>query len=124
MNMTKVAEFIATLLHSAVCAHIMHFQVTGEGSYAKHKALNDYYDAIPDLVDNLVESMQGSYEIITGYPTTMELSQFAPLPYMELLQDYVRENRNNLPEDKELQNEVDTILNLINSTVYKLRELR
>lgn len=124
MNMTKVAEFIATLLHSAVCTHIMHFQVTGEGSYAKHKALNDYYDAIPDLVDTLVESMQGSYEIVTGYPTSMDLSQFAPLPYMELLQDYVRDSRSQLPDDSEIQNEVDTILNLINSTVYKLRELR
>jgi len=124
MNMTKVAEFICTLLHSAVCTHIMHFQVTGEGSYAKHKALNDYYDAIPDLVDILVESMQGSYEIINGYPTSMDLSQFAPLPYMELLQDYVRDNRSNLPDDSEIQNEVDTILNLIHSTVYKLRDLR
>jgi DNA-binding ferritin-like protein len=102
----------------------MHFQVTGEGSYAKHKALNDYYDAIPDLVDSLVESMQGSYEIINGYPTTCELSQFAPLPYLELLQDYVRENRSNMPDDSEIQNEVDSILNLINSTVYKLRDLR
>lgn len=124
MNMTKIAEFIATLLHSAVCAHIMHFQVTGDGSYAKHKALQKYYDAIPDLVDNLTESLQGSYEIITGYPSSMELSQFAPLPYMELLQDYVRENRSNLPDDSEIQNEVDSILNLINSTVYKLRDLR
>jgi DNA-binding ferritin-like protein len=102
----------------------MHFQVTGEGSYAKHKALQKYYDAIPDLVDTLVESMQGSYEIITGYPASAELSQFAPLPYLELLQDYVRENRSQLPDDSEIQNEVDSILNLINSTVYKLRELR
>ena len=54
----------------------------------------------------------------------MELSKYAPLPYMELLQDYVKENRGNLPADSEIQNEVDTILNLINSTVYKLRELR
>jgi hypothetical protein len=46
-----------------------------------------------------------------------------PLAYMESLQKFVAEARGSLPKDSELQNEIDNIANLINSTVYKLKFL-
>jgi hypothetical protein len=42
---------------------------------------------------------------------------------MESLQKFVAEARGSLPKDSELQNEIDNIANLINSTVYKLKFL-
>ena len=62
-----MASFISTLFASRTQAHIFHLQVTGPGSFAKHKALDDYYNEIIDLTDGLVESYQGRYGIITGY---------------------------------------------------------
>ena len=50
--------------HSRTQAHVFHLRVKGPGAYAAHKALNDYYDGIVDLVDGLVESYQGKYGII------------------------------------------------------------
>ena len=43
---------------------------------------------------------------------------------MESLQKFVGEARSSLPQDPELQNEIDNIANLLNSTVYKLKFLR
>jgi hypothetical protein len=40
------------------------------------------------------------------------------------MQDYVATKRKKLPQDSELQNIVDEIADLINSTVYKLKYLK
>ena len=52
-------KLISTLMASRDQAHIFHWQTKGPGSFAAHMALNAYYDAIPDMVDALVESYQG-----------------------------------------------------------------
>ena len=50
-------EYIGTLFQSRNQAHIFHLQTT---SYAKHKALNKYYEDIIDVIDGLVEAYQGA----------------------------------------------------------------
>ena len=61
MDNQLIGTFVSTLLHSATLTHLMHFKTL---SYSEHVALAAYYDAIPDLVDGLVESIQGAYEVI------------------------------------------------------------
>ena len=120
----KAGEFIGTLLHSAVLTHIMHLRTTGDGSYAQHKALQAYYEAIPELADTVAESIQGCYqELITDYPTAYASTDANPLAYMLSLRDYVKAAREALPQDSQIQNEVDNIATLIDSTLYQLRFL-
>ena len=58
-------ERIASMFfHSRTQAHVFHLRVKGPGAYAAHKALQDYYDGIVDLIDGLVESYQGKYGLI------------------------------------------------------------
>lgn len=118
-----VGTFVSTLLHSATLTHLMHFKTT---SYSQHVALNAYYDEIPELVDNLVESIQGAYEtIIEPYPSMFGNGNGDdPLAYMVSLRNYVRDYRGEMPQDSEIQNEIDSIANLINHTVYKLKFLK
>lgn len=126
MNEKAVGEFIGTLLHAGTLAHILHLQATGPGSYAAHTALGSFYAEIIDLADGLAENIQGATDqLITGYPSAFaSLDQkTAALDYLVALREYVRENRGNLPQDSEIQNDVDTCASLINSTVYKLRFL-
>ncbi|CAB4219331.1 hypothetical protein UFOVP1613_50 [uncultured Caudovirales phage] len=124
-NPQAVSAFIGTLLHSATLTHIKHFQVTGEGSDAAHRALADYYEGITDLVDTVAESIQGAYdELITDYPRTYMEVTADPLEYMRALRTYVKESRLLLPQDSEIQNEIDGIASLINSTCYRLGFLR
>ena len=118
-----VGTFVSTLLHSATLTHLMHFKTT---SYSQHVALNAYYDEIPELVDSLVESIQGAYEtIIEPYPSMFGNGNGDdPLAYMVSLRNYVRDYRGEMPQDSEIQNEIDNIANLINHTVYKLKFLK
>lgn len=54
---TKHAEFLGKLLHSINVAHLVHLNTT---SYAKHKALDTYYNNLLDLFDDLAETSFGS----------------------------------------------------------------
>jgi hypothetical protein len=125
MDQETVGEFVGTLLHSATITHLMHFQVTGEGSNAKHMALAAYYDGIVELTDSLVEALQGCEKtIITGYPRMFANVTGEPLAYLEGLKQYVSVNRESISEESNIQNEIDTIVTLIDSTIYKLTFLR
>lgn len=124
-QMNGTAEFIGTLLHSATVAHFKHLQAQGPGSYAAHVALGTYYEEIVDLVDSLAESIQGlENEIIGPYAPMFANNDDEPLVYMTKLQEFVRTKRESLPQDSEIQNEIDAIATLINSTCYKLARLK
>jgi len=123
--MNTQAEFIGTLLHSATIAHFMHLQVDGPGSYAAHKALETYYEEIVGLVDTLAEEIQGATDTIIGpYSNMFSNTSQSPLEYMTSLRDYVTTARKDMPQLSEVQNAIDEIKTLINSTVYKLTRLK
>lgn len=125
MDENCCGEFVGTLLHSATITHFMHLQATGEGSFAKHSALGTYYDEIVDLTDSLAEAIQGCYGmIISNYPNMFANVSGDALDYMVMLKDYVSNNRQNMPQESNIQNEIDTIATLIDSTIYKLTFLR
>jgi hypothetical protein len=59
MAMKDPGKLFLTLRNSATVAHIMHLGAIGNGSYARHKALNEYYDAIVPLADRFAEAYMG-----------------------------------------------------------------
>ena len=118
--MENCALFLATMLHSATNTHFFHWSTD---SYAKHKALAKYYDSIIDLTDTFAESYMGKYGKFTSFPSVYHQPK-DPIRYMESLQSFVKEARQDLPQDSELQNIVDEIADLINSTTYKLKFLK
>ena len=114
------SEFIAALLHSGTVAHFMHLSTD---SFSVHQALNTYYTEIIDLVDEYAEAFMGRYKQIKNWPQEFHNAK-DPVEYMTSLKDFVAEARKELPQDTELQNLVDEIADLINSTLYKLRFLK
>jgi hypothetical protein len=119
----KFVEMISLLLHSRTQAHTLHLQTD---SYPEHMALNGYYDGIGDLVDGLVESYQGKYGIVGGYKSfNIEgyKSTDATIKYLQELCGKVEDLRD-CCEDSYIQNQIDTVCELINSTLYKLRFLK
>jgi hypothetical protein len=121
-----MANFISTLFSSRTQAHIFHLQVKGPGAYATHKALNDYYDGVIDLVDGIVESFQGRYGIITGYKGEGAYIEDTTkiIQYFEALCMFVEKNRVSLVQDSYIQNQIDEVVALIESTKYKLVNLQ
>lgn len=116
-------ELIMCLLDSSTITHIMHWQTE---SYAAHKALGKYYETMPELLDDVIEAYQGKKDIILrGFISYMEsYEQKTPLEYMEYLSQKVTNGRALFGDDSEIQNLVDAIADLIDSTMYKLRRFK
>ncbi len=119
-------DVIAEILHSRTQSHIFHWQTVGEHSLAMHQALQLYYEGIVPLIDGFVESYQGKYGIIKGYKCPEGFSDFesseALIKYFQDLETKIESNRDSVKESY-LQNQIDTFVELINSTIYKLKFL-
>jgi hypothetical protein len=120
-NTTGMEEMASALMASQTQVHIFHLQTK---SYAEHKALQGYYEDIDDLMDSLIESYQGQFGIIENYqslPISKYEGKEQVVSYFEDLMSMIEKNREDLPSH--LQNIVDTIVELITSTLYKIKFL-
>jgi hypothetical protein len=116
-------DMVSILLHSQTQVHIFHLQTK---SYSEHKALQGYYEGIDALVDGLIESYQGKYNVITQYNSVKNedyKSNEQVIKYFKVLDTMIEKNRKSVKESF-IQNQIDTVQELINSTVYKLRFLK
>lgn len=112
-----VGDFFLTLLHSATNTHILHLQTR---SYSEHMALGAFYDEIVELTDGLIEAWQGKNRQLATYPNTYYPPIDSANKELLALSEYVQANRGVVGADSELQNMVDGIQDLIDSTIYKL----
>lgn len=121
-NMT-MQGVVMMLLHSATNAHIQHLQTT---SFAEHKALQAYYEGIVGPVDSVVELVQGMKgQIVREYPlANIGFSEeMKPLEYISYVRTMFNDHRSLFPANSHVQNALDVISDLLDSTVYKLRFL-
>jgi len=116
-----VGTFILTLLHAATNAHLLHLRST---NYAEHTALGDFYAKLPDLVDVVAEGIMGITEEMIDYPVDYYPPMEDALDELRSLKDFVKDEREALPQDSEIQNAIDEIADLIDSTIYRLKFLR
>jgi len=116
------ADLVQEMMNAATSFHKLHLQVTGDGSYAQHKALNEIYDALPDLADSIAEGYQGACEMLLSYepqgPATLESVDDA-INYMRQLKTQVDELQAVMPHS-EVVNNLDLVKDAINSAKYKL----
>jgi len=122
-NNDQFCEMVCKLLHSQTQVHVFHLQTE---SYSEHKALQKYYEGIDALVDGLIESYQGKYDVITQYNSVKNedyKSNEQVIKYFKALDSMIEKNRKEVKESF-IQNQIDTVQELINSTVYKLRFLK
>jgi DNA-binding ferritin-like protein len=123
--MEAVGLFLGTLMQSRNQAHIYHLQVAGPGSNAAHLALQAYYEGIIPIIDAIAESIQGRHGIIRGYKMEgMIREDNNYVVYFEALAKFVETIRTQCPQDSYIQNQIDTVVELIESTKYKLKNLQ
>ena len=118
-----MGEFILTLLHAVTNTHIQHFRAN---TNAEHDQLGEFYPALSDLVDELTEAMQGRTSKKIEYPVQYYPPADTPIEELEMLLAYVDEERRgeDIPQNSEIQNLIDSILEQIDSTLYKLKFLK
>lgn len=117
------SDLVVEMMHAGTKLHIAHLLVTGVGSYAAHKALNEIYDALPDHADTIAEGYQGAAERLLSYSSTVELPQIKTakeaVDYLRSLYNKVSALQKIMPYS-EIVNDLDTIKSSINSVKYKL----
>lgn len=120
-------ELASVFLHSRTQAHVFHLRVKGTGSFAAHKALQEYYEGIIPLLDGLIESYQGMYGIIEykdvkGIDNNADLQNM--INYFDKLAKFLEVARKAEPLKRSwFQNDIDTIATLLYQTRYKLVNL-
>jgi len=120
----EISKFVSYLFHSRTQTHIFHLQTP---SYAEHIALQAYYEGIVPLIDGLVESYQGKNGILTGY-SNFNLLEYTNcgevIVYLQGLTNTIEKLRQGIPQDSYIQNQIDTVVELVESTSYKLKFLK
>jgi DNA-binding ferritin-like protein len=116
---------VANLFASTTVAHVIHLNITGEGSYARHKALQKYYEAVPDTIDLIVEQYQGHHGKL------LDIAPIAP-PTIKTVEEFVNhlnslyiiiDEAHKATMCTSLKNVLDEAKGLINTTKYKLKFL-
>lgn len=120
-----IGQFIAVLFLARDLAHRAHLRTTGPGSFAAHEALGGFYPAVIDLADSLAEAYQGCELELIDIPL---LDNEFPGEIKESLQaqlKWLKANRYKAVkrEETHLQNIIDEIVALYDSTIYKLHFL-
>lgn len=116
------AEFIGCLFLARDVAHSVHLNTR---SFAKHKALGDFYDEVIDLADKFAEAYQGRHGLIG--PISLHSARKTS-NIVEFLEDSLKEIEDMRykvcdKSDTALQNIIDEIVDLYLSSLYKLKFL-
>ena len=123
---TMTAACVSELMNAGTSFHKLHLKVTGVGSFAAHKALNELYDALPGHADDLAEGYQGAAEKLLTYsesaPRTLNSVDDA-LAYIREMTSMVNGLQAKMPYS-ELVNDLDTVKSTLNSAKYKLKFLK
>lgn len=118
VNETPVSVYIGALLRSVAVVHAMHLTTT---SYARHKALDEYYNDMPELIDAFAESYLATEKTMNvildarigfGYTSAESL-------LMALKANGLQLHANGMCPS--LTNPLEDVLTKINAILYKLK---
>ena len=119
---TETAAMLAHAQALTTSMHQLHLKITGPGSYAAHKALGEFYESMPGLVDSVAEQYQGAREKLLDFPTVPAYkcgSVQEAISHMKELYTEVVDLQKIMPFS-EIVNQLDEVKSLISSTKYKL----
>lgn len=123
-SQSSIVEIVVELFRSRDLAHQSHLATS---SFAQHKALQEYYEGIVELLDDLVETWQGTvgekliYDLNftnNGIVSESDLDRFT-----KLAQKIVVFSESLSANFSHIKNILDEINALIHKTIYKLKFL-
>ena len=119
--MITIEQLFGTLQQSVVSTWRKHLRTA---KYAKHMALNDFYEDMPEKVDALIEAWMGvNGKKIKGYENILQSANMNTLTYLKELKKITKQGYELMGGEKELEALLDDIVELIDSTLYKVKEL-
>lgn len=123
MTAKTIEEFFGTLQQATVESWREHLKTN---KYSAHMALDEFYKEMPEKVDTLIEDYMGIYGKLDEYKNVMTTDKMDAVDYLKELRVFVSDSRKKLIDenDTELWSDIDDIMSLIDSTLYKLKELK
>lgn len=116
-----IEELFGTLQQSVVSSWRKHLRAA---KYSKHEALNDFYEEMPELVDKLIEDWMGANgRKIKEYTNIIQSKNMNTLNYLKELRRITKQGYVLMNGEKELEADLDSIVALIDTTLYKVKEL-
>jgi len=115
-------ELISVLFLSREIAHRAHLSTE---SYAEHIALGSFYEEVIELADSLAELYQGYECKLKDIPYYSNPVKGTALVALKRMLEKVQEIRTDVcPDYTPIQNTIDEVETLFNSTIYKLTFLK
>ena len=116
------ADFVGTLFLARDVAHSTHLNTR---SFAKHSALNEFYDEVIELADKFAEAYQGKYGLIGPISLMSAKKTNNIVEFLEGQVAELEEMRYKVVDKgcTPIQNIIDEIFGLYYSTLYKLKFL-
>jgi len=118
----KAADFVGILFLARDVTHSVHLNTR---SYAKHKALQKFYESIIDNADDFSEAYQGRHNLIGPISLMSAKKTSNIIEFLESQLEEIENARYDVVDktDTALQQIIDNIVQLYLSTLYKLRFL-
>jgi hypothetical protein len=118
----KAADFIGLFFLARDVTHSVHLNTR---SYAKHKALQKFYENIIDLADSFAEAYQGRHGLVGPISLMSAKKTSNVVEFLENQLAEIESVRYDVcdKDDAPLQNLIDGIIELYLRTLYKLRFL-
>jgi hypothetical protein len=118
----KACDFVGILFLARDVTHSVHLNTR---SYAKHKALQKFYESIIDNADDFAEAYQGRHGLIGPISLMSAKKTSNVVEFLESQLAEIEGARYDVVDkaDTSLQQIIDNIVQLYLSTLYKLRFL-
>ena len=118
----KAADFVGLLFLARDVTHSVHLNTR---SYAKHKALQKFYEGIVGLADTFAEAYQGRYGLMGGITLQTAKKTANVTEFLQDQLDEIETARSKVvdKDDTALHNIIDESVALYLSTLYKLKFL-
>ena len=120
--MKKASDFVGYLFLARDVTHSVHLNTR---SYAKHKALQKFYENIIDLADGFAEAYQGRHGLMGPITLHSATKTANIIDFLQNQLDEIEKCRYDVVDrtDMSLQQLIDNIIEIYLRTLYKLRFL-
>lgn len=120
-NIITIEELFGTLQQSVVASWRKHLRTA---KYSKHIALDEFYKEMPELVDKLIEDWMGANsKKLNGFENIIQSRNLNTLKYLKELKSICKKGYSLMNDEPDLKADLDDIVGLIDSTLYKVKEL-
>lgn len=110
------------LFEMEIQAHIIHLQQPNKSGW-QHAALGEFYSALGDLNDDLVEKSYCKTGLLVNYSNIEIVNNVSPLEYIKEEMETIEQHRANIAEGY-IQQMVDNILEVFAKVIFQLEQVK